>query len=113
MSTTKVPCDILEVQEPSILNKWLSVFVAEAQNKNGEPYTPRSLLALFLFRYMRDINPQAHNILDKNHPQFREFHYTVDGLFKKLRSEGIGSAKQSAEAFSKEEENTLLCGKRG
>ena len=56
---------------------------------------------------MRTINPQCPNIFAKKDPRFRELHNTLDGLFRKLRSEGVGSVKRSAEPFTKKEENDL------
>ncbi len=44
---------------------------------------------------MRSMNPT----LD---PRFKELHNTIDAVFKKLRSEGVGSVTKSAELFTKD-----------
>ena len=57
---------------------------------------------------MRSIdNTQAPNIFAKNDPSFRELHFTMDSLYRKLRSEGIGTEKHSAEPFMLDDENKL------
>ncbi len=105
----KCPLDLLTVQEPTALNYWLKRFAVEARKTNGELYPPKTLYLLFssLLRYMRSKKPECPNILSKDCHLFDGLHNTLDGLFRKLRSEGVGSSSKNAEPFTKEEENTL------
>ena len=59
-------------------------------------------------RTIDPIDPHCPNFFNKNNPHFREFHTTLEGLFRKLRREGIGSGKMSAEPFTKEDEQLLI-----
>jgi len=105
----KCPLDLLTVQDPIALNYWLKRFAIEARKMNGETYPPKTLYMLFsgLLRYMRSINPECPNILSKECHLFNGLHNTLDGLFRKLRAEGVGSSSKNAEPFTKDEENCL------
>ena len=60
------------------------------------------------YSVMRSVSAtQAPNIFDKSNPVFKELHSTMDSVYRKLRSNGVGAEKQSAEPFTKEEENKL------
>ena len=47
------------------------------------------------------------NIFAKGNPAFRDLHYTMDSLYRRLRAEGVGAEKHSAEPFTKEDKNKL------
>ncbi len=108
-SENKCPFDILEQNNSYILSHWLRIFAIEVRKVNGEQYPPKSLYYMFcaILRYMHSINPSAPNFLSKDDPIFTEFHNTLDGIFKKLRAEGVGASPKHAKPFSKEEENEL------
>ena len=69
----KCPESILEVQSPEVLNNWLPQFIAKACRSDGEPYTLRSIHQIFsgLLRYMRSINDDCANFMDKIDARFR------------------------------------------
>ena len=93
-----------------MLNKWLSAYIAETRKVNGDPYPPATLQSLLsgLLRHMRNIDEsRAPNIFASDNPAFKEFHYTMDSLYKQLRSDGVGSEKNSAQPFTKEDESIL------
>ncbi len=108
-SSVKCPTDIFDRQDSATLNYWLKIFAVEVRKVNGEQYPPKTLYLMFsaILRYMRSINPEAPNILAKNNPAFSQLHNTLDGIFKKLRAEGVGATSKNAEPFTKEEENKL------
>ena len=57
---------------------------------------------------------RAPNLFAKNNPAFQTLHNTMDSVYRKLRSDGIGTQKHCTETFSKEEENKLWeCGVLG
>ena len=70
------PKYLLEKPEVSLLNFWISRYVAKVQNKRGEPYPPKSIHQLLagLQQYMLDKNPSAPQFLDKQETCFREIH---------------------------------------
>lgn len=105
-----MPDDILEMQDPKTVNHWFKIFIVEARKSNGDVYPPKTFYSLLtgLLRHMRNINTNCPNFLAKNHPMFKDLHNTIDGLFRKLRSEGVGSSKNSSEPFSKHEEKLLF-----
>ena len=109
-SEEKCPETLLEDMEPATLNKWLSTFVAETRKVNGERYPPTTLHLLLsgLQRHMKAVDKQkAPNIFAKNDATFQTLHNTMDSVYRKLRSDGVGAQKRSAEPFTKEEENKL------
>ena len=106
----KCPETLLEDMDSAQLNKWLAVYIAETKRVNGESYPPLTLQSLLsgLLRHMRSIDDtRAPNIFAKNDPLFRELHLTMDSLYRKLRSEGVGAEKHSAEPFTIDDENKL------
>jgi hypothetical protein len=95
------------------LNKWLTVFISETRNHNGENYPPKSLYAIVtgILRSMRLENPNYPNILDKHDTTFLEFQTALDNMFKQLRQRGIGAESIHTESISLDEENQLWsCG---
>ena len=56
---------------------------------------------------MRSNNPGCPNFLDKKDYNFTQLHNTLDSLFSKLHSEGIGRQTKKAEVLSLDEENKL------
>ena len=92
------------------LSKFLTIFIAETRNQNGEKYPPRTVYALLsgIIRSMVAENPQYHpNFLCKSDPAFKTFHTAMDNLFKKLKSDGVGADAKHTEAISAEEEKQL------
>ena len=67
-----IPENLLEVQSPDLLDKWIARFVAEARQSNGKEYSPRSLHQILcgLLRYMRSVKDDAPNILEKSDARF-------------------------------------------
>ena len=109
-SSEKCPESLLEDMDPTLLDKWLSAYVAETRKVNGDPYPPTSLHLLLsgLQRHMRSIDRErAPNIFAKDNHSFQTLHHTMDAVYKKLRANGVGSQRHATETFSKEEENRL------
>ena len=102
----KCPLDLLKTQNDFDLNYWLKIFAIEARKISGEQYPPKTLYLIFsgILRYMRAINS---NILSKKYHTFDGLHNTLDRMFRKLRSEGVGAVQKHAEPFNKDEENSL------
>uniref|UniRef100_A0A1X7T8K5 Uncharacterized protein n=1 Tax=Amphimedon queenslandica TaxID=400682 RepID=A0A1X7T8K5_AMPQE len=53
---------------------------------------------------MKAQNPMYPNFMDKNNGSFNVFNTTLDNWYKKLRSEGIGSASKHTEGIFKEDQ---------
>ena len=102
---------------PAELNKWLSIFVAETRKVNGQPYplTSIHLLLVGLQQHVCSMDKEnAPNLFAKNDPAFQTLHQTMDSVYRKLRTSGVGAQKRCTETFTKEEENTLWkCGVLG
>ena len=66
----RVPDNLLQVPDESVLNLWLSRYVVETRNAAGEPYPPATIYQLLsaLLRSMRAENPACKNFLDKKNP---------------------------------------------
>ena len=91
------------------MNYWISRFVAEVQNRKGEPYPPRSIHQLLagLQRYILDNNPNFPKLLDKQQTCFRDIRGTCDTVYRDLRSQGIGAEVRHAPIITPNEEEKL------
>lgn len=105
----QVPQNLLESLDPVILCRWLSLFLAETRKQNGQPYPPKTLYILLcgIHRHMKRLNSSCPNIMDVKNPDFAPLHTSLDNVFRDSRSDGVGSTSESAEVFTKEEENEL------
>ena len=91
------------------LNKYLTIFISETRNQNGDRYPPRTIYSLLsgILRAMRAENPAYPNFLDKKDLAFKTFQIALDNLFKKLKLDGIGIDSKHTENISAEEEDSL------
>ena len=94
------------IATPGQLDYWLSKFVVEARNKNGESYPPNTLYVICcgLLRYVRELHPEVNFFKDSQYAGFRK---TLDGEMKRLRSLGLGVKCKQAEPITVEEETSL------
>lgn len=101
--------DLFTTNNPQLLCKHLSKFAIETRKTNGKLYPPSTIHSLLcgLLRHMRNTNPDCPNFLDKKDARFLSLHKTLDSLFNRLHSEGIGRQIKKAEVFSIEDENML------
>ena len=56
---------------------------------------------------MREVNPGCLNFLNKKDSRFKQQHGTLDVLFHKLHSEGLGTKIRSADIFIQEDKEKL------
>lgn len=73
------------IMDPSLLDKWLSAFVAETSKVNGDPYPPISLHMLLsgLQRHMRSTNRErAPNIFANDNPSLQTLYHMMDSVYK-------------------------------
>ena len=56
---------------------------------------------------MKEVNPACLNFLNKKDARFKQLHGTLDLLFHKLHSEGLGTKVKSADVFTQEDEQQL------
>ena len=91
------------------MNYWISRFVAEVQNRKGEPYPPRYIHQLLagLQQYILDKNPNFPKLLDKQQTCFRDIRGTCDTVYRDLRSQGIGAKVRHAPIITPDEEEKL------
>ena len=103
-----VPEDLLKCTDPEVINTWLSRFVLETRQKNGQPYPPRSLHGLLcgIQRAFRE-NEVSLNFLEKKDIRFATLHKTLDTLCCDLHSKGVGASVKSTEVISYEDEDVL------
>lgn len=87
-------------------DEWLSVYITETRNHQGERYPPKTIPALLygIFHEMKARNPEYPNFLKKGDSDFTKFQNTLDNLFKMLRKDGIGADISATEG---EEEDQL------
>ena len=105
----QVPDDLFRDGNRQDLCKFLSAYVAETRKQDGSPYPPKTVYALLtgLLRHSRTLNAASPNFLDTEDPSFFSFHASLDNLFCRLRSSGIGSQSKSAEIFTKVDQKKL------
>lgn len=70
------------------LNKYLTIYISETRNKNGDRYPPRTIHSLLsgILRSMRTDKPSYPNFFDRKDPTFKSFHNALDNLYKKTHS---------------------------
>ena len=90
-----VPYDIFIANDTESSCKHLSRYVVETRKENGESYPPSTIHSLLcgILHHMRTINPSCVNFLDKKDFRFTSLHKTLDSLFNRSYSEGIGTPK--------------------
>ena len=105
----KVPSDLLNGSDATVLGKWLTLYVAETTKQDGSRYPPKSIYLLLtgILRHMRTLNPICPNFLDMADPCFSSFHAALDNVLHELWSDGVGSKSKEAEIFTKSEEAQL------
>ena len=103
------PEDILSSNDPSLLDKWLSLFTIEVRRKDGTEYPPATIHMLLcgLQRIMRRNNEQPFNIFAKGDVRFRNFHGTMETVFQELHQKGIGANVKHASEITAEEEDRV------
>jgi hypothetical protein len=91
------------------LNILLSRFVAEARKTNGDLYPSSTIHQLLcgILRYMRAHIPDCLNFFNKEDTRFCELQSTLDYVFHKLHSDGIGVQTKHTEVLTKEDEEKL------
>ena len=101
-----VPKDLLKSHDPELVCKWISLFVLETRQEDGERYPPGSIRNLVsgLNRVLQS-NKAPFSILDKGDLRFRDLTKTLDTVSSSLHKEGIGVEKNSASVISMDDEN--------
>ena len=104
-----MPTDLLQSTDSALINKWLSLYVAEVRKKDGAQYPPKTVYALLtgLLCHMRSINPRCPNFLDTSDHEFASFHNVLDNVLQELRSKGVGAESRQTKAFSLDDEGLL------
>ena len=76
----------------------LCKFIVEARQRNGSPYSPKTLLqlAINLQSYALKVKAGSCRFMDIKNPEFMPFHNALNNTSKKLLSEGIGASKKQA-----------------
>ena len=105
-SLQAVPECLLTASDPELLNTHLTRLAVEAKEVNGESYPPATVYQLLcgILRYMREINPNCPNFLDKKDCRFKPLQATLDSLF---HSQGIGIQVKHTKIFTEEDECKL------
>ena len=104
-----MPGDFFSSADPNLLNTHLSRFAVETRKTDGSKYPPATIHQLLcgLLMHMKEVNPGCINFLNKKDPRFKQLHGTLDVLFHKLHSEGLGTKIKSADVFTQEDEQKL------
>lgn len=91
------------------LKVWLCHFVAEIRRSDGGRYPANTLYQLLsgLLRYMREIDPDCPNFLDKKTHEFKELHLLLDNMARHLWQEGVDAEVKHATLITPEEEQML------
>ena len=82
--------DLVAKINPSMLNKWLSIFLAET---TGEPYPPPPVnTSLHSFRTSEThANNRCSFTFKHFAPQFQQLQNTMDLIYRQLRTKGVGT----------------------
>ena len=76
----QVPEVLLQSTDPTILSKWLGLFIAETRKQDGGLYPPKTLCLLLsgVYRYMKSLNSYCPNIMDASNKDFILLHTAID-----------------------------------
>lgn len=95
------------------LNHWLSRFLLECRNQQGEYYTGTTLYSLCagVQRFIREerakVSSQKDHLDIYSDPKFAYFRSVLNSILKELHQKGIGTSKKQAEVVSTEMEEQL------
>ncbi len=84
----------------------LCKFIAECRQKNGTPYSPKTILQLSnsLQSHAVQQNPNACRSMESKDPRYKSFHNVLNNLSMKLLSEAV---KKQAKIINESEEQIL------
>jgi hypothetical protein len=101
--------DLWANEDPVQLCEMLSCFCLEVKQKNGDSYTPKSVLQLLinLQKYALDQNDEAFHFMNQKDQRFKRIHTVLDNLSKKLHKDGIGASKVQARVVTIAEEDKM------
>ena len=101
--------DLECTEDPEIVSKWLTLYVAEVRKQDRTKYPPKTMYSLLtgLLRYGREMNSSFPYFLDLSDQRFKSLHNAIDNVLHDLHQCGVGSDSKSADVFTKEEENQL------
>ena len=107
--SNQIPLEILWSTDPTLLSKWLAVYVAEARKVDGSRYPVKTLYSLLtgLLRHMRSLNATCPNFLDFSDGRFASLRNALADIFLELHAQGIAFEAKKTKVFSKEEEDQL------
>ena len=90
----------------------LSRFAVETRKTDGSKYPPATIHQLLygVLKHKREVNLDCINFLNKKDPWFKQLHGTLDVLFHRLHSEGLGTKMKSACSHQRRWAETLRSG---
>ncbi len=108
-SQEQCPDDVLERDDAELLNKWLTLFVAEVRKVDGSRYPPKTIHSLLcgLQRHFRRSSSSRVSMFDKSDVRFRSLRNTMEVVFQSLHEEGIGVEVRHVSIITEEEEERL------
>lgn len=101
--------DLWLCQDPERLVMMLSLFFMEVRQRNGKPYTPKSLLQILtnLYKHASTIDSGCLPFMSAKDSRFQRLHTVLDNTSCQLHKEGIGVTKVQARVVTTTEENCL------
>ena len=90
--------DLECTEDPEIVSKWLTLYVAEVRKQDGMKYPPKTMYSLLtgLLRYGEEVNSSFTNFLDSSDQRFKSLHNVIDNVFCDLHQCSVGSDSKSA-----------------
>ena len=88
----------------------ISLFCLEVKQKNGNPYTPKSILQILtnLQSYTLTQDPESFPFMNQKDVRFERIHDIVDNLSRQLHKDRVGVSKVQARPVTVVEEQQLL-----
>lgn len=103
------PENILQNVNAEEIAKWFPIFIAEVRRCDGEQYPAKSIHQILagLLRYMRGIDKNCPNFLDKNDHRFQGIDRTCESVYRSLRKQGVGADVRHTPVVTVAEETKL------
>ena len=98
--------DLWLCRDPEYLSTMLSLFCVEVKQRNGNPYTPKSILQVVtnLQHYSRTQDSNSLHFMNTKDVRFSRIHTVLDNVARQLHKDGVGVSKVQARVITMEEE---------
>ena len=103
------PEDLWLCRDAESFCEMMSLFCLEVKQKNGNPYTPKSILQILtnLQSYAHSQDSESFPFMNQKDARFKRIHDVVDNVSRQLHEDEVGVSKVQARSVTVAEEQQL------